>query len=117
MPTSVRRARIAGGLSERLVSAEAQDQQTRRWKARAIRDAGEPFFAFFLSYQGYVRRGVADRVTSPPETGAGLLVMCYQARRRQLVIQQEGADSDDFVTTGGGPDATLGNNATRLAQQ
>ncbi len=53
----------------------------------------------------------------PPATGVGLLFMCYQARLIQFVIQQEGSDSDDFVQTGVGPDAVLGNNATRLAQQ
>jgi Dyp-type peroxidase family len=53
----------------------------------------------------------------PPESGVGLLFMCYQSQLLQFVIQQEGSDSDDFVSTGVGPDATLGNNATRLAQQ
>jgi deferrochelatase/peroxidase EfeB len=53
----------------------------------------------------------------PPETGVGLLFMCYAQRLRQFVIEQDGADSNDFVKTGVGPDATLGNNTTRLAQQ
>jgi hypothetical protein len=33
------------------------------------------------------------------------------------VIQQEGSDGNDFVKQGVGPDATLGHNDTRLAQQ
>ena len=53
----------------------------------------------------------------PPESGVGLLFMCYQSQLRQFVIQQEGADSDDFVLTGVGADATLGNNDTRVAQR
>jgi len=53
----------------------------------------------------------------PPETGVGLLFMCYQARLIQFVIQQDGADSNDFVKTGVGPDATLGVNAGAVAQQ
>ena len=52
-----------------------------------------------------------------PETGVGLLFMCYSARLIQFVIQQEGADGNDFVKPGVGPDAMLGNNTTRLAQQ
>jgi Dyp-type peroxidase family len=52
-----------------------------------------------------------------PSEGVGLLFMSYQQRLIQFVIQQEGADSDDFVQTGIGPDATLGNNATNLEQQ
>jgi Dyp-type peroxidase family len=55
------RAWIAGALSKRLTSAHAQEQQTQQWKAK--RDLGEPFFAFFLSYQGYVQLGSADDVT------------------------------------------------------
>jgi len=55
------RAWIADALSDRLTSAQAQDQQTQLWKA--TRDLGEPFFAFFLSYQGYVQLGIADDVT------------------------------------------------------
>jgi len=52
------RAWIADALSDRLTSAQAQDQQTQLWKA--TRDLGAPFFAFFLSYQGYVQLGIAD---------------------------------------------------------
>jgi len=55
------RAWIADALSDRLTSAQAQDQQTQLWKA--TRDLGAPFFAFFLSYQGYVQLGIADDVT------------------------------------------------------
>lgn len=52
-----------------------------------------------------------------PESGVGLLFMCYQSRLIQFVIQQEGADSDDFVRPGVGPDATLGINASGVEQQ
>jgi deferrochelatase/peroxidase EfeB len=53
----------------------------------------------------------------PPETGVGLLFMCYAQRLIQFVIQQDGADGNDFVKTGVGADAVLGRNTTRLAQQ
>jgi Dyp-type peroxidase family len=53
----------------------------------------------------------------PPDKGVGLLFMCYQARLVQFVIQQEGADSNDFVKAAIGPDAVLGRNATATAQQ
>jgi hypothetical protein len=43
--------------------------------------------------------------------------MCYQARLVQFAIQQEGADSNDFVKTGVGPDSTLGHNDAPIAQQ
>jgi Dyp-type peroxidase family len=67
------RAWIAGALSERLVSAAAQDRQTQQWKATAVRDAGEPFFGFYLSYQGYVRLGIADGMTpADPYFRAGM---------------------------------------------
>jgi Dyp-type peroxidase family len=53
----------------------------------------------------------------PPEKGVGLLFMCYQARLVQFAIQQEGADSNDFVKQDVGPDATLGVNAAATPQQ
>jgi deferrochelatase/peroxidase EfeB len=53
----------------------------------------------------------------PPASGVGLLFMCYAGRLIQFVIQQDGSDQNDFVRTGVGPDAVLGQNATRLAQQ
>jgi len=53
----------------------------------------------------------------PPETGVGLLFMCYAQRLIQFAIQQDGADGNDFVMTGVGADAVLGRNTTRLAQQ
>ncbi|MER9227051.1 hypothetical protein NKI39_15700 [Mesorhizobium sp. M0664] len=58
-----------------------------------------------------------DSMLPPPESGVGLLFMCYQSKLIQFVIQQEGADSNDFVKTGVGPDATLGNNTAGAAQQ
>jgi deferrochelatase/peroxidase EfeB len=53
----------------------------------------------------------------PPETGVGLLFMCYAQKLIQFAIQQDGADGNDFVITGVGADAVLGRNTTRLAQQ
>jgi len=53
----------------------------------------------------------------PPETGVGLLFMCYQADLNQFIIQQDGADSNDFVNPATGPDAVLGVNASPVAQQ
>ena len=52
-----------------------------------------------------------------PESGVGLLFMCCQSRPIQFVIQQEGADGNDFVKQSVGPDATLGNTAAGTAQQ
>jgi deferrochelatase/peroxidase EfeB len=52
-----------------------------------------------------------------PETGIGLLFMCYQSGLVSFILQQDGADSNDFVKTGVGPDATLGVNAAAVAQQ
>jgi deferrochelatase/peroxidase EfeB len=52
----------------------------------------------------------------PPESGVGLLFMCYQARLVQFAIQQEGADSNDFVKTGVGPDPVLGVSAAPMPQ-
>jgi hypothetical protein len=53
----------------------------------------------------------------PPETGVGLLFMCYAARLLQSVMQQDGADSKDLVKTGVGPDSVIGRNATPVTQQ
>ena len=55
------RSWIAGDMSRRLTSAKKQSEHTKAWKA--TRGAGETFFAFLLSYQGYVRLGVADTAT------------------------------------------------------
>jgi deferrochelatase/peroxidase EfeB len=52
-----------------------------------------------------------------PEAGVGLLFMSYQADLNQFAIQQDGADSNDFVNQGTGPDAVLGVNAAATAQQ
>ncbi|MBR1220020.1 hypothetical protein JQ557_18595 [Bradyrhizobium sp. U87765 SZCCT0131] len=53
----------------------------------------------------------------PPDTGVGLLFMSYQAQLRQFVIQQEGSDSNDFVQSGVGVDAVIGNNPAPVAQR
>lgn len=52
-----------------------------------------------------------------PEAGVGLLFMSYQAELNQFVIQQDGADSNDFVNQGTGPDSVLGVNAAPVPQQ
>jgi deferrochelatase/peroxidase EfeB len=73
-----------------------------------------------------IRRGITygDRpdliqgsLLPPPDTGVGLLFMCYQAGIRQFAIQQAGSDSNDFVDPGIGPDAVLGRNAIPSAQK
>jgi Dyp-type peroxidase family len=73
-----------------------------------------------------VRRGISfgerpdldpGSTLPPPAAGVGLLFMCYAKGLIQFVIQQDGADQNDFVKTGVGPDAVLGQNTTRLAQQ
>jgi hypothetical protein len=104
-------------MSRHLTTAKRQVEQTKTWKAK--RDNGEPFFAFFLSYDGYVRLRVpeAGSTLPPPETGVGLLFMCYAQKLIQFAIQQDGADGNDFVMTGVGADAVPGRNTTRLAQQ
>jgi deferrochelatase/peroxidase EfeB len=53
----------------------------------------------------------------PPASGVGLHFMCYAQRLLQFVIQQDGADSNDFVKTGVGPDATLGHSDSPAPQQ
>lgn len=72
-----------------------------------------------------VRRGItygdrpdlADGSTlERPSAGVGLLFMCFQANLDQFVIQQDGADSNDFVQTGVGVDAVIGHNAAPLPQ-
>jgi Dyp-type peroxidase family len=51
-----------------------------------------------------------------PETGVGLLFMCFQANLDQFVIQQEGSDGDDFVVSGVGRDAAIGQGASSIPQ-
>src|ERR1700730_17551233 len=63
--SEIRAARswIAGDMSRRLTSATKQSEHTKGWKPARV--VGETFFAFLLSYQGYVRLGVADASTPP----------------------------------------------------
>jgi Dyp-type peroxidase family len=71
-----------------------------------------------------VRRGITygDRpdlkagTANPPSEGVGLLFMCFQSNLDQFVIQQEGSDSNDFVSPGVGVDATIGLNPTPVDQ-
>jgi deferrochelatase/peroxidase EfeB len=72
-----------------------------------------------------VRRGItygdrpdlADGSTlEQPSAGVGLLFMCFQANLDQFVIQQEGADSNDFVQDSVGVDAVIGQNSSPLPQ-
>ena len=90
-PTSARHASgYRAGVVAATVSADAQEHQTRQWKARAIRDAGEPFFAFYLSYDGYVQRGIEDSLvpTDPyfragmKSTPAGARNSCHRSETR-----------------------------------
>jgi deferrochelatase/peroxidase EfeB len=66
-----------------------------------------------------VRRGITygDRpdlaggsTLEQPSAGVGLLFMCFQTNLDQFVIQQEGADGNDFVESGVGVDAVIGQN-------
>ena len=67
-----------------------------------------------------VRRGITygDRpdLSVRPETGVGLLFMCFQSNLDQFVIQQEGSDGNDFVNPGTGVDAVIGQNSGAIAQ-
>ena len=58
-----------------------------------------------------------DSKLPAPETGIGLLFMCYQSGLISFILQQDGADSNEFVKPGVGPDATLGVNAAPTTQQ
>ena len=42
--------------------------------------------------------------------------MSFQARIDQFAIQQEGSDSNDFITAGVGVDAVIGQNAAPVPQ-
>ena len=67
-----------------------------------------------------VRRGITygDRpdLSVLPETGVGLLFMCFQSNLDQFVIQQEGSDGNDFVQRDSGVDAVIGQNSDAVAQ-
>jgi Dyp-type peroxidase family len=51
-----------------------------------------------------------------PTEGVGLLFMCFQSNLDQFAIQQEGADSNDFVSNGVGVDAVIGQNLAPIDQ-
>ena len=72
-----------------------------------------------------VRRGITygerpdltdGGATAEPATGVGLLFMCFQGNLDQFAIQQEGSDSNDFVSQGVGVDAVIGQNPAPVAQ-
>lgn len=67
-----------------------------------------------------VRRGITygDRpdLSVRPDSGVGLLFMCFQSNLDQFVIQQEGSDGNDFVTAGVGVDAVIGQNSAAINQ-
>jgi deferrochelatase/peroxidase EfeB len=60
---------------------------------------------------------IPGSILPPPDSGVGLLFMCYQANIRQFAIQQTGADSNDFVDVGVGPDAVIGRTDTPRPQK
>jgi Dyp-type peroxidase family len=76
--------------------------------------------ASFESARRVLRRGITygerPDLDKRPETGVGLLFMCFQSNLDQFVIQQEGSDSNDFVSGGVGVDATIGQNAAAIDQ-
>ena len=67
-----------------------------------------------------VRRGITygDRpdLSVRPETGVGLLFMCFQSNLDQFVIQQEGSDGNDFFPGNVGVDAVIGQNSAAIPQ-
>ncbi|WP_375412839.1 Dyp-type peroxidase [uncultured Bradyrhizobium sp.] len=67
-----------------------------------------------------VRRGITygDRpdLSVRPETGMGLLFMCFQSNLDQFAIQQEGSDANDFINPGVGVDAVIGQNSAAIPQ-
>ena len=94
------------GVVAATVSADAQEHQTRQWKARAIRDAGEPFLAFYLSYDGYVQLGIEDSlIPTDPYFRAGM--------------KSTPAGSRNIVTDPSPPNSgtTASSSASRLAQR
>jgi deferrochelatase/peroxidase EfeB len=65
------RAWIAGEMCHRVTSAKQQSALTEGW--RATRGTGEPFFAFFLSHQGYLTLRIDEASTpSDPYFRAGM---------------------------------------------
>ena len=73
------------------------------------------------------RNGFADiaRIATKQDRCRVLRSNRVESRRTQVwatdfcaveALESQGSDSDDFVKPGVGPDAVLGNNATRLAQ-
>lgn len=76
--------------------------------------------AEFEKARRIVRRGITygDRpdLSVKPETGVGLLFMCFQSNLDQFVIQQEGSDGINFVNEGDGVDAVIGQNSAAIPQ-
>jgi deferrochelatase/peroxidase EfeB len=77
-----------------------------------------PSLGEFERARRVVRRGITYGVrpdlveggVDTPATGVGLLFMCFQGNLDQFAIQQEGADSNEFVQAGVGVDAVIGQN-------
>lgn len=59
-----------------------------------------------------------DPAAQLPETGVGLLFMCFQSRLRQFTIQQDGSDADNFLSPRPRPgvDAIIGRNGNSTPQ-
>lgn len=81
--------------------------------------------AAFERSRRIIRRGITygDRpdlrsgnAAERPSSGVGLLFMCFQSNLDQFAIQQEGADSNDFIQGNTGVDAVIGQNSTPVAQ-
>ena len=85
--------------------------------ARPTRASGRCAFCGAASPSASVRTSRPARRCHRRKPASACCSCVIRQRLRQFVIQQDGADSNDFVKTGVGPDATLGNNTTRLAQQ
>ena len=106
-PTSARHASgYRAGVVAATVSADAQEHQTRQWKARAIRDAGEPFLAFYLSYDGYVQLGIEDSlIPTDPYFRAGM--KSTPAGARNIVTDPSPQQWDDSFQVGIAPRAAV----------
>lgn len=87
----------------RVIGAPAEFERARRVVRRGITYGERPDLQEGGTYE-------------KPTEGVGLLFMCFQSNLDQFVIQQEGSDSNDFVSPGVGVDAVIGQNLAPIEQ-